>query len=522
MNNPLLFIICLLFPLQVISAPSAVSFYSVSISLERDTLEKIIEIRGVQGSDRLLSRIIRGFNPETQQVSLDRAVFGFPGGETGPVPEWAVDTLTGAGEWPLALVTAFPALQEGMSIDYRITVSDWSGNWRRGVWMILSPSVKGLSPDTCIFSFTGDMIDELKWQGTGYEIENRYEELEFTAGDSSGMLVISPFSDYGDLEEFLLWEASDILDSTYPPDLREAALQATSAGADEFAQSARARTLLCNSMNWIPNESGSDVTGFNTLQQILDRRRGTSLEIALVYAAMCRELGMSADILPASEIDYGIPIPAGWNRFLVKLSTDDSAEWLMEPSAFLTPASYIHRPDTLYCIDNGAMRALPPIESSENRIVERWSINCTDGTFNLEIDCSGWYDMKLRRILAGLSPEKTLLALSQWSWLSGRNFNPDSFAASDPYDLHTAMRISVFGKLWIPAVNSISAEYLPVLDWSQPQDMPDIPSRTWTLSGAERVFSTGSVITEIIDDTVILYDTSGIEDPLPIVFEVAD
>lgn len=522
MKKQLLIIICLISVSPVISAPSTVSFYSVSISLQEDTLRRVIDIRGIQGSDRLLSRITRGFNPETQSVLLERAVFGVPEGETGPIPEWAVDTLSGNGGWQLALVTAFPALREGMTIDYRIAVTDWSGNWENGVWAVLSPSVKGIRPDTCRFSVSGDMVDKLNWQGRGYEISQRDETIEFTATDSSGILVISPFSTYDELSNFVLAEAIAVLDSSYPLDLREAALQATSAGADQYAQAVRARSLLCNSFNPYSAVQGRDVSAVQSLQEILDQRRGTELEIALVFAAMCRELGIEADIIPASGIDYGIPVPSGWNRFLVKLESEDVEGWLMEPSAFLTSASYIYRPDTLYIIENGNLRTMPPNEPGENRSSEEWYIDCADGTFSLEMECTGWYDIMLRRMLAGLSSEEMLLTLSEWSWLSGRTIVPDSLSVSDPFDLGTNMTLSVYGKLWSPIDNSAAAEYLPVFDWSKPENLPDETARTWILSGIESIHTSGSPILEILDYAVILTDTSGINRPLPMFFEVAE
>lgn len=522
MMRHLLAIICLISVSPVISAPSTVSFYSVSISLQEDTLRRVIDIRGVQGSDRLLSRITRGFNPETQSVSLERAVFGTPGGETGPVPEWAVDTLTGNGGWQLALVTAFPALREGMTIDYRIAVTDWSGNWENGVWAVLSPSVKGIRPDTCRFSVSGDMLEKLNWQGRGYEISRRGETIEFTATDSSGVLVISPFSAYSELSDFVLAEAIAVLDSSYPPDLREAALQATTAGADQYSQAARARSLLCNSFNPCSAVRGRDVNDVQSLQEILDRRGGTELEMALVFAAMCRELGMEAVIIPACGIDYGIPVPAGWNRFLLKLESDDGEQWFMEPSAFLTSASYIYRSDTLYIIENGNLRTMPPNESGENRSSEEWYIDCADGTFSLEMECTGWYDIMLRRMLAGLSSEEMLLTLSEWSWLSGRTIIPDSLTVSDPFDLGTNITLSVYGKLWLPIDNSQAAEYLPVFQWSKPENLSDETARRWILSGIESIHTSGSPILEILDDAVTLTDTSGTGNPLPIFFEVTE
>ncbi len=514
-----LILICILAASYSASAPSTVSFYSVSLSLSQDTLFRTIEIRGMQGSDHLLSRITRGFNPETQSVSIEKAVFGFPEGESGPIPHWAADTLTGSSGWQLALVTAFPALRAGMIIDYRITVSDWSGNWECGIWALLSPSVKGIRPDTSRFTVSGDMLENLSWHGTGYDVTESDDRIEFTAADSAGLLVISPFSNFEELEDFILQETYAVLDSSYPPDLREAALQATSAGAYQYAQSERMRSLICNSINPSPIVRGGNVYSVRSLQEILDLRRGTPLETAVLFAAMCRELGMKADIIPSGSTDYGIPVPSGWNRFLVRLVSGEGDIWFMEPSAYLTSASYIYRLDTLYIIENDSLRIMPPNTPRENSVLEYWMIDPLSGTFNLEITCSGWYDMILRRRFAGLSFEELILSLSQWSWLSGRTVIPDSLTLSDPFDLSINMKLSVHGKLWMPgAAYSASAEYLPLFDWGETEYLPGSVTRVWKLSGIDTVYCPDNTCLDVLEDAVILTDTSGNSVPFPVVF----
>ncbi len=522
MTGRLFCLLCFLAVTPARTTVSTVSFYSVSLLLQQDTLRKIIEIRGIQGNDRQLSRITRCFNPETQSITLERAVFGFPDGESGPVPEWSVDTLSGSGGWPLSLVTAFPALREGMTMEYRVEITDWSENWREGAWGVFSPSVKGLRPDTCKFSVTGDLIENLHWNGTGYRVSRDSGKVEFIATDSAGVLVISPFSTYTELENFILGKISPALESEYPPDLREAALQSTSAGADEYAQSVRAKSLLCNSINRTAAVPGININTVHSIQEILDRRRGTALEISLVFAAMCRELGMQADILPASDTDYGIPVPTGWNRYLVRLESKDGHEWIMEPSANLTSASYIYRPDTLYVIENGNIQVMPPNDSMESRNIEEWYINSEEGTFTMKMNCTGWYDMMLRRKLAGLSMERTLLSLSEWSWLSGRTIVPDSCSLSDPFDLGTNMSLSVIGTLWITTDNSITAEYLPAFNWSKPEDLQSISIRKWFLAGIRNACSPNFPLIDIIDDTVVITDTSGTPGPIPVFIGVTE
>jgi len=512
--------LCLLSVSTTLALQSSVSCYSVSITLHQDTLFKVIEIRGHQGSDRLLSRMTHGFNPETQSIILDRALFSSGGPGFGPVPEWAVDTLSGSGTWPLSLVTAFPALREGMAIDYRVSITDWSGNWEHGAWAVFSPFVKGIYPDTCRFSVSGDGVQDLQWHAPGYDISRSHGNLEFTSTDSSDILIVSPFMDFETLEDFLLKESTVFLTSSFPPDLREAALQATTAGADEYAQSVLSRTLLCNSISPAPSVSGADVFLTRGLQEILDTRRATPLEMALVYAAMCTELGMDAEIIPAGTTGYRIPVPVGWDRYLVRLASGNAFEWYMEPSAFLTRASYIYRPDTLYLLEDGNVRPMPPNGPEENILREEWYIDPAEGTFMLVIACDGIYDMLMRRRFAGLSQEEKIIAVSEWSWLSGRVLLPDSVSISDPYDLASDMSLSLFGTIWLPPVESHFALYLPVLNWGEVDSISDSVTRRWTLSDTRNFISPHPLIMEILDSAVTLTDTSDLFSVVPAFLEI--
>jgi hypothetical protein len=513
-------ILCMLLISSVFALPSSVSFYSVAISLQQDTLFKVIEIRGRQGSDRLLSRITHGFNPETQSITLERALFSGGGLDFGPVPEWAVDTLSGSGNWPLSLVTAFPALREGMVIDYSISIKDWSGNWEFGPWAVFSPFVKGIYPDTCRFSVSCDMLQDIQYYAPGYDISRSREILEFTATDTSSFLIVSPFSDFEEVEDFLLKETAVILDSGFPPDLREAALQATSAGADGYSQSLLARTLLCNSIIPAPMIPGTSVSFARGLQEILDTRTGTPLEMAMVYAAMCIELGMNAEIVPAGSRDCSIAVPDGWDRYLVRIGSGDGFEWYMEPSAFLTGASFIYRPDTLFLLEDGDRSFLLPNDPFENSLSEQWYIDPAEGTFNLSISCNGIYDMLLRRRFAGLSREEKILTVSEWAWLSGRVLSPDSISISDPYDLGSDMSFSVQGTLWLPPEEPVFAFYLPLLRWGEVDSIPDRVCREWAVSSVRSFTAPDPLILEIIDDTAYITDTSGVLSVLPAFLEI--
>ncbi len=514
----------LFIPLLIVSVlsaePSTVSLYSISITLKDDTLYKTIEIRGIQGSDRLLSRIAHGFNPQTQSIELEEAVFGFPGMESGHVPEWAVDTLSGSGGWPRSHVVAYPALREGMEIRYRILIRDWSENWGEGPWAVLAPSVKGISPDSCCFSFQGDIPDDLVWSGQGFTERIVDDGFMYTCADSAGKLWITPFRSFEDLFGYILILVNDILSRPHPPDLREAALQTTSAGADEWAQVRRARSLICNSMGLRVSEKGRSVFEIRSLQEILDSRDGTPLELAVLFTAMCYELGLQAYILPATELHPELPVPFEWTRFLVRVETEDGRSWLVEPSAYLTPAFFIFKPDTLYVLDKGDLLTHAPNSGTENSLNEEWSINPKTGTFRLLMNCGGRFDMLLRRKFAGLTEQEMILVLSEWSWKSGRLVVPDSISISDPFDLAQPSSLFASGRWSAPAENSEYCDILPMLSWGEQQIISGNLKRIWNLEGCTSAWSDSTLILINAEDTVTFMDTTGILHRLPVLLEI--
>lgn len=514
----------LLFPIFIISlasaVPSTVSLYSISITLKDDTLFKTIEIRGIQGSDRLLSRIAHGFNPQIQSIELEEAIFGYPGMESGHVPEWAVDTLSGSGGWPRSHVVAFPALRPGMEISYRILIKDWSESWTEGPWAVLSPSVKGIFPDSCRFSVQGDMPDDPAWSGQGYTERVIDDGFMYTCSDSAGKLWITPFRSFEDLYACILIPVNDILNRPHPPDLREAALQATSAGADEWSQVRRARSLVCNSMGLREREMGISYFEIRSLQEILDSRDGTPVELAALFTAMCHELGLQAYILPATELNPLQPVPQGWTRYLVRIETDDGRSWLVEPSAYLTPAFFIDKPDTLYVLDKGILRTNTPNSVTENTLIEEWSINPRNGTFRLLISCRGRFDMLLRSKFAGLTEEEMILVLSEWSWKSGRLVVPDSISITDPFDLAESASLSASGIWSAPFENGGYCDILPKLSWGGTEIVSGNRIRIWTLEGCTSAQSDETLSIVEMEDTVILTDTTGIMRRLPVLLEI--
>lgn len=502
------------------AVPSTVSLYSISITLKDDTLYKIIEIRGIQGSDRLLSRIAHGFNPHIQSIELEEAIFGYPGMESGHIPEWAVDTLSGSGGWPRSHVVAYPALRPGMEIRYRILIKDWSENWAEGPWAVLAPSVRGILPDSCCFSVQGDISDDPAWSGQGYTERVIDDGFMYTCSDSAGKLWFTPFRSFEDLYNCMMIPVNNILNRPHPPDLREAALQTTSAGADGWSQVRRARSLVCNSMGLRASEKGISDFEIRSLQEILDSRDGTSLELAALFTAMCHELGLQAYILPATELQHSLPVPQGWTRYFVRISTDDGRSWLVEPSAYLTPAFFIFKPDTLYVLDKGAILTLAPNSGAENSLIEEWSINPQTGTFRLLINCRGRFDMLLRRKFAGLTEKEMILVLSEWSWRSGRLVVPDSISITDPFDLTQHASLFASGRWSAPAENSEYCDILPMLSWGGTQIVSGNWKRIWNLEGCTSAQSDSALIISETETTVTLIDTTGILRRLPVYLEI--
>ena len=514
----------ILIPLFIISVasavPSTVSLYSISINLKDDTLYKTIEIHGIQGSDRLLSRIAHGFNPQIQSIELEEAIFGYPGMESGHIPEWAVDTLSGSGGWPRSHVVAFPALREGMEISYRIMIKDWSESWAQGPWAVLAPSVRGISPDSCCFSVKGDIQSNPVWSGQGFTERVVDDGFMYTCSDSAGMLWITPFRSFRDLYGCILFPVNDILNRPHPLDLREAALQTTSAGADEWSQVRRARSLVCNSMGLRASEIGIPGFEIRSLQEILDSRDGTPLELAALFTAMCHELGLQAYILPATELRPLQPVPNGWTRFLVRIETDYGRSWLVEPSAYLTPAFFIFKPETLYVLDKGILLTHAPNSGAENTLIEEWNINLQTGTFRLFLSCGGRFDMLLRKKFAGLTEEEMILVLSEWSWKSGRPVVPDSVSIKDPFDLAQPASLFASGRWSMPVEDGEYCDILPKLSWEGTEIVSGNFKRIWNLEGCTSAQSDSTLILVETEDTVTLIDTTGIMHRLPVLLEI--
>ncbi|MCK5065162.1 MAG: hypothetical protein KAQ97_07765, partial [Candidatus Fermentibacteraceae bacterium] len=236
--------------------------------------------------------------------------------------------------------------------------------------------------------------------------------------------------------------------------------------------------------------------------------------------AMCFELGLQAYILPATELCPELPVPQGWTRYLVRVETDDGRSWLVEPSAYLTPAYFIFKPETLYILDKGILLALAPNSGSENFLTEEWCINPKTGTFRLLINCGGRFDMLLRSKFAGLTEQEMILVLSEWSWKSGRLVVPDSISITDPFDLAKSASIFASGRWSAPAENEEYCDILPMLSWSVPRIVSANRRRIWNIEGCASVQSDSSLRIITMEDMVTLIDTTGTVHRLPLLLEI--
>ena len=484
---------------------SSITLRSLEITLLGDTLETIIEVSGVQGNDRLLGRMVQGFDPAYQSLELLEAEFGLSGSSMGPVPDWAVDTLSGSGVWPLSLVVAWPALREGMEVRYRLRLLDWGGTWSMGPWVVVPPEMRGITPDFTSVVIRGDIPSDHLWEGECYTARRSGGGLEFTSATPSDTLWFTPFRTWGDLEDLLVSQTSPFLSGAFPPDLREAALLTTVAGTDPWMQQRLARSLICNSMELMSGPSEGGPLNVRSLQEILDSRRGTALEHALLYAAICRELGLEAVILPATGRRPALPVPSGWDRFLVRTrEPGENGSLLVEPSAYLSSAFYIHRPDTLFVLDEGELLTLRPTGVEENMLREEWDLDPAGGGFDLSVDCRGWFDMTLRRMTAGRSPAELLLIVSSWTWRSGRQAAPGSVTVTDPYDLGMNAGLMASGTWCSEGGGSYRVELLPILHWDMPETMGADIVRTWRIPGRAVPDPAEGLSAEYRDGTTVL------------------
>jgi hypothetical protein len=492
------------------ASPSVLLEYSLELRMAGDTLVRLLSVRGLAGDDGRLLRNRFDFNPDYQSLVLLDAGFGFPGAPRREPPEWAVDTLSGGGGHPRSLAVALPGLLPGMEVTYLLETRDWSPVWATGPWLLFDPADL---PDIEIFSAvlesSGPALD---YSGEGYHgstVSSR--RLTLTAEHPSDILWAAAERSWNELATAILARADSVSSAPRPPDLRGAVIEAAAAGADPMMAADRARTLLTESFVVLENPPGWGIFSVSDLQMILDRRTATPLEMAVLLEVISEELGLEAEILPVSSVEPLLPLPAGWTRFLVRITDGTGRSMLLEPSARLVQSGYIHAPDTLYILSSKEGRILlrPPNTAMENMCREFWTIDPGMGTFTLELDCRGYFDMVLRRKFAGLAVSELPAALSAWIWRGGVVLVPDSVFLSDLYDLSEPATLYAKGRLTTAGTDAPFFIRSPSLVWEIPPGMGSDLLRSWNARGNAVFPDIPGTAVEHGTDSTLLTDSSG-------------
>ncbi|MBD3369817.1 hypothetical protein GF402_05575 [Candidatus Fermentibacteria bacterium] len=455
--------------------PSRMTNYESELWTSGDTLLRKIHVGGIIGDNGLLRRLRQNYDPSYQSVRLLGASVAPPSGEEAEVPSWAVDTLHGGGGYPRCLSVAFPGAVPGSAIDYTILRKDWGRLYEKGPWLLFEP--RTVDVDT-VRIFIHDPPPGLEWRGEGYVSEEAEGTLVLRAQNPSSTLWVSSIASWEALGDMLLREADEATEPPFPPDLRAAALAASSYGPDGRSMVLRARTLLTESFQPDPELNPLRMVTVRPLQEILDSRKATPLEMAVVMVGICRELGLSPRLLPARDSRPALPVPTGWDRMLVRVLTTDGREILVEPSAYLTEADYVHRPSGLWLLDTerDALLSMEPNPAFENTCREEWRLDPSTGSFDLSLACRGYFDMLLRRKLAGLSLDEAVTALAVWMWHSGSVAAVESLQVSDLFDLSTPATVRAEGRLPLSDGPYLLA---PGMDWDLSVEMESQFERRW-------------------------------------------
>lgn len=437
-------------PLLLLAAPlSRTTSLSISIHHEPGLTRGVFTTSGVQGQDRRFSRLSRDYDPAYMSVSFL--------GASLEVPSWGVDTLTGSGSWPRSLLVALPGLEPGMEATWTFRVEEFGRNAEEGLWFHWRG---GAQPDTVLVSVSSNEPYSVHLEG--------FQQLDtgvfISAGGGSRAIWLASPADWGRIGRMVLGGAMDVLAQPSPPDLREAVIQAGAAGASLESFTARARTLISDSFR-ITGPSGEAALSVRPVQTILDSRYATPLEAAVVFCGMARLAGHDAVLAAAREDRPPVPYPIGWNRFLVRVSTPDGALWF-EPSAPLTPAGYVHAPDTLFILTEASdmLLAVSPNQGHPGYCREEWFLDPVSGAFSLTLDCRGAFDMELRGKLGGMPEDDAVMAVAEWFRVSGIHLFPAQCVTGDLFDLSVPVSLHVAGVM-APA-RGAWCERAPVLRWS--------------------------------------------------------
>ena len=477
--------------------------YKAEIWQEEDTVftELLIVARSADFSGlNDIRRYVHAFDLQQQSVELVSARISRDGGrEWLDVPEWAIDTLGSTNSWTRQFVVAYPGILPNSLVEIHVIRKDWSLLSHSGLWFVYSPAseLPARSLEISVRMESGNTgIDFI---AEGYHVINEDGRIVFIADFPETQLILTCIDSWSSLVQLLLNEANTHLSvHEYPPDLREAALEISARSAGEHDLVEQTRFAITD--NFRPMSISSECRRFccRTLQEILDTRIASPLEMALLTSAILRFYGFDAEPVIATDNEPFLPVPDSWDRFLVEVKNTTGCQWLLEPSAFLVPAGYVYRPEGLWLLgfNDSRLRYISPNPSHENYLEEKWTINPKTGSVTLEISSGGFFSMKLRRRFAGLSRAGKQVAFARWLWQSGTALLIENIDASDFYDICTPAVITLEAGMACTDSDSVFL-LLPGLIWETPENLLMDFSREWIIEGADWIISPQDV--EIIE-----------------------
>ena len=486
-----------------LSLAAASGSMRMELAQRGDTLARSMEVRAENHGEEELARLGVPYDPALQSVVLLYAETRAPGGEWVPLPEWARERVDGSGGYPRSLQLAFTGLQPGDSLRWGLVQREWGPRSAAGPWMVLPPPAGMATVEV----YVERPPSGVRWAGEGWTAEEEGGGLllrsETAARDT---LWLTSLQSWRGLGRLMLAGVPEAPPESLPPDLREAALQASSAGADPWSQLCLARTLLTESFQIMHVPSPPSSWRVRSLQRILDSRRATPLELAALLSAMCSVLEMEAEVVPATGFRPVLPVPAGWDRFLLRVRSGRRS-WLVDPAAALAQSDHVPDGERLWMLRISADTVTAPPEepSTASLCLEEWTLDPGDGTFTLSLYCRGDYDAVLRRRLAGLAGREDEAALSLWLWQSGTTCIVDTVEYDESlFRLERPVEVSVGGRLGYSGTPLL----LPAVDWSLDGARGEI-HRTWRLPGG--LEAPDSLLRSSGDGWILL----GSEGPLP-------
>lgn len=445
----------------------------MELTLSGDTLVRTVSVRTAAEAGETVRRVSRPYDPAWQSVELLEASLSDSSGRWAPLPAWALERVDGSGGYPMSLQLAFTGLNAGDSLRWSIRLREWGPRAEAGPWLVLPPPDGVDSARVCVEPASGT-----RFRGDGWRGETEDGRLLLTASACCDTLWVSSLESWTALGELIPAGLPRPGDSLLPPDLREAALQAASAGADPYSQLCLARTLLTESFAIDRQPSPPRSWIVRDPQRILDSRRARPLEMAVLLGSICRVLGMQAEVIPATEFRPLLPVPAGWNVYLVRASLGRRS-WTVDPSGTLTQADHLEDGRRLWMLRAGADRVVSLGGGGTASLCrERWRLSPKTGRFTLRLYCRGDYDAAVRRRLAGLEGREDEAAMTLWLWQSGASCVADSVSSSDLYRLDAPVEMVVDGRLGQEG----DVLLLPGIDWDLDGATGEL-RRRWRLPG---------------------------------------